>query len=619
MSSWDESGTYRIELGDAMAAAMLRAAMLDVARDLLATMDVSLAREILVAALAEADLTIDADELIDELLSGPTFTGSEELDANDRVVARRGTLTYPDGTEHYIIERADGSGELQTLLDYPILGPRWMGPDDLAQTDWSAVAADLKQVVRELWPAVTQEDSGYPPLPSDALALARHATGGPEAVLADIAETIRSWDDTSWDAVDHVIDAGVRWAMLLEDSGEVYRVGELVRAGYAPDPAALEALRRGSDAPDVVEPARYDPDRPDVGEVFTMIPGERATDRALRAANELGLPTELVAWAHTGNGLGSAVSIDGRIWLWTRYGPAMLDGHSGELLETKFVRDAPAAHDTHAAGDLILVDTYRSLLAFDTANWAFRWEVPASEGIRADNSRVMVRDGGHLVADATSITCVDLATGIALWTYHGRGRRPGLWPMGFVGGLALLGRRDDSAYSLVMIDVNGVEAGAWEVDSPEGRVIGDWVVLWDEYTHITELLNGQPIWRPRPLPVAEADGFVWADNGDHASRIGAGSSEAPAWIEQVAVSLDLDPMPLSQGWVPAAGRSWARDRSGSWLIGVGQERGDIILQELPLMFGRPIATGSTGVVVHSQGRSGGYWLTCLRADRLGNR
>lgn len=612
----DGSGSWAFEADFSQAMAL--AAVEHIARDLVVSLGSDEALPVLEAALADAGLDLDAREIIDGVSSGPSFTGSEQLDQNGGTIGRRGTLTFPDGSRRYIIERADATGVLQPILDRAVPGPQWLDREDLAGVDWAAVATQLKHEVRALWPVTElEEDLGYPPSPADALSLARSATGGAVSLLAGLAYDLLGWEHTEWSDVDDSIDQATDWGVVIEDPyDDVRHIVELVQAGVTtPDRAALAARRNPVNhrMPDLTR--AFEDDGYGLDDVLTVLPGETAVDRGPRAAKELGLPAGAVAWAYTGKGLGAITSIDGGILMWTRHGPVVIDGDSGEVVTHTLGGDAAQAHEVTGTGDLVLVDDYRTLAAC-TSEGTERWRLPFSDTLRIDGNRALLREGGNLVADPTTVRCVDLATGAVAWTRHGTSGRPGLWPIGFAGDLALLGRRDNSRYWLEAIDPDGAEVGRWETHNGVGRVSGGWVVVGEQHTRIDDLLGTGPVWRDRPTPAAE-DGSVWVDGDDfHPWRVGFGTGSAPDWMVTIPDMVDRDTRPAGSGWIAAGGRRWAQTHRQTQLIGVGEAPGDVVTVELPLWRGRPVAAGPAGLVIRAEGRSGGDWLTCLRADVL---
>jgi hypothetical protein len=612
----DEEFAFQVDT-EVLAQAALRVALDEVARDLLSSMDEDSARQVFASALADAGLDLDVDEIFDGLLAGPSFTGSTREDDHGRTTHRQGTLTYADGSRRFVIERVGADGVLHSVLDRPIVGAPTLDAEDLAAVDWATVAVGLQREVRELWPVVEADDElGYPPSPADALDLSRSTTGGPTGLLADVAHTVISWEDTTWDDVDRAITLGVAWAAIIEDPwGDVYRIGKLVQAGFGPDRQALDALR-SPPSDDVLE-GSGDRGRPQVADVFTALAGETPVSRAARAADELGLSVASVAWAHTGRALGRVAVFDDSIIMWSQYGPLRIDPYSGDVIGEALGWDAPTAYELIRAGEVLLAVHANVLVAYDPSDWSIRWHQPASEGIRVDRTRAMVRDGGSVVADPTSVVCVDLASGAVRWTSHGQGRRPGLWPIGFVGDLALLVRRVESTYHLFALDAQGGEVGSWEVHGDGGRVVGGWVCVGEHYTRIDELLGSGPRWRTGPTP-ATRDGVVWLDGDDfHPWRVGFGEAEEPAWMAEVPEMTDMDTRPADSGWVHAGGRWWTRSHGWGLLIGVGRGSGDVVTKSLPHMYDTLVQAGPGTLLVHSQGRSGGSWLTCLNADAMG--
>lgn len=533
----------------------------------------------------------------------------------------RGVMTGPDGSRRYMIDHLNAADERVTLLDIEVVERSL--PATATEADWRAAAEDLKALLRDIWPAVRADlYNGWDPHMTEVLSTAPQIRPGALAILADIAGHIAfmwidSRDTSNWETIDAAIDEAVPWAPLASDRWDTYRIGTLLKAGLLePDAAALEDLRAkersGEDGDDNPEPESG------FSEILVAFDSEADGDARVRAARELRLPVEVVVWAHHGTWFGEPLVVDDQVWATGQDALLAFDACTGAPV---VVDDTPQCSRLHGMWDvegLILADHLGSITALDRRSRAAIWEMPASAGMRADGTRVMIRDGGHLVRDPTSITCVELTTGAVQWRADGTGDRPGLSPVGFAGGLAWIVRRDGSSYHLEALDEFGTKVHEWDSFGSSGEVIGDRVVLGGSHATWQELLEHPEPWVDDATPVVKiGDVTVWRQpRGWEEVMIGAGTSEGPDWLALAPIPLGRSYDGPNPPWTQCDGRLWYGDLQGS-LFGIGRGTDDFVHVQLPgYLRGEVTATRDDHLVISAAGASGGQWLACLNMAAL---
>lgn len=233
-----------------------------------------------------------------------------------------------------------------------------------------------------------------------------------------------------------------------------------------------------------------------------------------RAAGQTHLPVEAIVWATSGETFSGLARYQDELWVGTRNGPLVLGDHDGLVVGSHFGR---LPHWLGTIGDTILVDYLGEVAGLDPADGGAIWSHPG-EAVVAGQGQVMVRQGGRVVAEPTTVTCIESDTGRVKWELHGRGSRPGLFPIGFGRDLAWLSKRSEDNYVCIGAD----DEGTVVVSSPiggtasDGHVLGDAIVAGYRWAWLEDLVRTGhgSAWRYSPYPVADDDQSVlWFEDG----------------------------------------------------------------------------------------------------------